>query len=51
VAWKVERVSRPVWHCPGLTRNGPDEERAWRPVLHGEKNARRSLYAVGGRDP
>jgi len=25
VACKVERVSRPVWHCPGLTRNGPGD--------------------------
>ena len=25
MAWKVERVSRPVWHCPGLTRNGPGD--------------------------
>ena len=25
VACKVERVSRAVWHCPGLTRNGPGD--------------------------
>ena len=25
MAWKVERGSRPVWHCPGLMRNGPGD--------------------------
>ena len=25
VEWKVERVSRPVLHCPGLTINGPGD--------------------------
>ena len=37
---KVERVSRPVWQCPGQTRNGPGD-----PFYMGRLSA---LVSVGG---